>query len=83
MPDSSLTPTGRVKQSIYDSPAMLRPQFNKVIENIHLSNDENIPLAEREFSYSRDKALIELSYLTAGRVSEILSLKKQNWYLKL
>ena len=79
MPDSSLTPTGREKQSIYDSPAMLRPQFNKVIERIHLSDDESIPLAEREFSYSRDKALIELTYLTAGRVSEILSLKKQNW----
>ncbi len=66
------------EQSVYHNPAPLRNEFDKVIKNIPypVSNQSD---KENEFEYRRNRALLQTTYLTAGRISEVISLKSNNF----
>ena len=66
------------KQSIYNNPAPLREEFDKVIQLIKYPDNDS-PENEKEFEYRRNRALLMATYLTAGRISEVIKLKSNNF----
>jgi len=55
-----------------------RDFINSLVQSIHVKPSEK-PTDEEIFQVRRNRALVMISYVTAGRISEVLELKKENF----